>query len=291
MPDNSRVLNRVFTRKVIIDLLKNGSNEVFDCVVRRYIDDPECKTHGEIISEIYSLLSKEKRNEYFYINTLLNKLLVGIHNVNTTTILSMIPDAQSVADIVMINGDGNVYVMEVKSELDNFDRLYNQISNYFLAFNKVSLLSSIHEIERAKQILSGFGNMGDAVGIYVLSDRGTIFNKKLSREPKQFSERLSHVCIFKLMRKNEYESVINDYYEKLPLVAPAFYFRACLDQFMKIPIDIAQSMTFNQLKKRNKIEKAAFEGIQRELKSVVYFSEISNMIPTLERFLHTRYRR
>jgi hypothetical protein len=35
MADNSRAINRVFTCGVISDLLKSGSNDVFDCVVRR----------------------------------------------------------------------------------------------------------------------------------------------------------------------------------------------------------------------------------------------------------------
>ena len=58
-------------------------------------------------------------------NTLLNKLLVGIHNVNTTTTLSQIRIGHSIADFAMINGEGQVY--EIKSGLDNFDRLYDQL--------------------------------------------------------------------------------------------------------------------------------------------------------------------
>lgn len=40
MADNSRAVNRVFTRKVICDLIENGRSDVFDYVVKRYIDDP-----------------------------------------------------------------------------------------------------------------------------------------------------------------------------------------------------------------------------------------------------------
>jgi hypothetical protein len=290
MIDNSRVINRVFTRGVITDLIQKGSNEVYDCVVRRYVDDPENKTHGEIISEIYAHLGREKRNEYYYVNTLLNKLLVGIHNVNTTTALSKVRIGRAVADVIMINGEGKIYVMEVKSGLDNFDRLFDQVSNYFTAFSKVSVLSSIHELKKVERILSGFGDMGDAVGIYVLSDRDTIFSKIHSREPKLFLERLDYNCIFKLMRKYEYENVLLKYFGKIPKVAPAFYFKFCLEQFSQIPILTAQELVFKQLKKRNQIEKTAFEGIQHELKSVVYFSELSRKIPALECLLQTNYK-
>lgn len=83
MADNSRAINRVFTRKVIYDLIQNGKSDVFDYVVRGYIDEPEGKSHGELVSEIYSHLGKQQRNEYYYMNTLLNKLLMGQSDYST----------------------------------------------------------------------------------------------------------------------------------------------------------------------------------------------------------------
>lgn len=109
--------------------------------INSYIDDPEAKNHGQIISEIYMHLDKEKRNEYFYMNTLLNKLLCGIHSVNTTAAFSQMRIGHSVADFVMINGEGRAY--EIKSDLDNFDRLQDQLRDYYRAFSKVSVLASI----------------------------------------------------------------------------------------------------------------------------------------------------
>lgn len=90
MADNSRAINRVFTRKVISDLVQDGKSDVFDYVVKRYVENPSEKTHGQLISEIYARLNQQQRNEYFYMNTLLNKLLCGIHNVNTTAAFSQV---------------------------------------------------------------------------------------------------------------------------------------------------------------------------------------------------------
>ena len=42
--DNSRAINRVFTRKVISDLVQDGKSDVFDYVVKRYVEDPSGKT-------------------------------------------------------------------------------------------------------------------------------------------------------------------------------------------------------------------------------------------------------
>lgn len=288
MTDNSRAINRVFTRKIVSDLIRNGKNDVFDYVVRRYIDDPESKTHGQIISEIYAHLSKQQRNEYYYVNTLLNKLLRGIHSVNTTTALSQVRIGHSIADFVMINGEGSVY--EIKSDLDNYDRLYDQLRDYYCAFSKVSVLTSIHDLNKIKKVLESFGELGEAVGIYVLSEQSTIFNKQRSRKPKEYSDYLDHSCIFKLLRKREYENVVYSYFGEKLITEPVFHFKAYLEMFKNIPIIEAQRLSFQELKKRNKITVDEFDSIQFELKSVVYFYDLIKEMPAINHLLETRYR-
>ena len=284
----NRSINRVFTKKVISDLIDNGSNEIFDYVAKNYLIDPESKTNGEIISEIYEHLSDTYRNEYYYMNTLLNKLLAGIHNVNTTTALSQVRIADHIADFVMINGEGRVY--EIKSDLDSFERLNDQIYDYFKAFSKVSVVASEHEREHVERVLEKLGKMGEAVGIYVLSEKDTIFSKTRGREPKEYNENLDYKSIFTLLRKREYENIIAEYFGEIPEVAPVFYFKACFECFCKIPILEAQELTFEELKKRNKISKAIFKSIPIELKSVVYFSGIYDRLPEIMQFMQQTYR-
>jgi len=288
MADNSRAINRVFTQKVLCDLLSNNSNEVFEYVVERYIDDPQSKTHGQIFSEIYIRLGQEKRNEYYYMNTLLNKLLVGIHNVNTTTALSQVNIGSHIADFVMLNGEGKVY--EIKSDLDNFDRLYDQLSDYFTVFSKVSVLASVNELDKLKGVLSDFGDMGEAVGVYALSENDKIFSPMRSRAPVQFDEKLNHINMFKLLRKKEYEQIISKNFGTLPDVKPVFYFKACLEQFKRMHILEAQKCVIEELKNRNKISKIDFENIQDELKAVIYFSKLSRKLWALEEFLKINYK-
>ncbi len=288
MPNYDRSINRIFTKKVIGDLIKNGSSDVFDYVVQRYLVDPESKTYGEIISEIYTCLGEYHRNEYYYTNTLLNKLLVGIHSVNTTTALSQVRIADHIADFVMINGEGRVY--EIKSDLDNLERLSDQLCDYFKAFSKVSILSSENEREHIEYILDGLGDIGDAVGIYVLTENDTIFSKTNGREPKEYNENLEYRNLFTLLRKKEYENIIKLYFGEIPQVAPVFHFKTCLSLFSQIPILTAQKMAFAELKKRNKITKVAFENIPKELKSVVYFSDFSRHLPEIEDLLQKKYK-
>jgi len=287
MADNSRAINRVFTRGVLGDLLQCGSNEVFDYVVNRYVNDPGHKTHGELFSEIYTHLGKEQRNEYYYMNTLLNKLLIGVHSVNTTTALSQVQIGNHIADFVMINGEGAVY--EIKSDLDNFDRLSDQLRDYFRAFSKVSVLSTPTDFEKVSCLLEGLRDVGESVGIYLMNENDTYFSRRNRREPKINNDYLDHVCIFKLLRKHEYESALMSYYHEIPQVAPVFHFRTCFEQFQQIPILVAQSLAFNELKKRNRITKTVFESIQPELKSIVYFSGMARKLPDIEHLLQTNY--
>ena len=44
-------------------------------------------TNAAVISKAYEQLSKDYRNEYFYKNTLLNKILLGRHSMKTSAAL------------------------------------------------------------------------------------------------------------------------------------------------------------------------------------------------------------
>lgn len=286
--NNNAILNRLFTQSVICDLVYKGSNDLYKKIVRRFIEEPENKNNGQIISEIYSYIGGNNRNEYFYTNTLINKLLVKKHNVNTTTALSQIWVGKSKADFVMINGTGKVY--EVKSELDNFERLKGQLLDYYKAFSFVTVVTSVHMFEKVARILNTFDNIGEYVGIYSLTDRDTI-SKNLSKDPIKFDDLLDHACIFKLLHKREYEEIIYSYFGSLPDTTPVCHYRTCLNLFRTVPILQAQELTFKQLKKRNRILKADFERVPDELKFVVYFSDLSHNLDALERMLETNYMR
>lgn len=283
----NKSINQVFTQSVINSLIVDRKNSVYDYVVSKYVNEPYTKTNGQVFCEIYKYLEKNHRNEYYYINTLLNKLLVGIHSVNTTTALSQVRVANHVADFVMINGEARVY--EIKSNLDNFVRLNDQLADYYKAFSKISILVSEKEHDNAIKVLKKLGSVGDRVGVYVLSENNTIFCKSNSREPLEFNELLEHKNLFALMRKKEYEAVIESFFHELPVIAPVFYYRECLKMFSSIPILEAQKLTFMQLKKRNSISKSLFDKIPMELKSVVYFSHLIKDIDSINDFLVRPY--
>ena len=261
---NNLILNRLFAQSMIYKLTQNPADSTYATIVQRYVNDSSDKNNGQLISEIYSYMAKNYRNEYFYQNTLLNKLFLGKHSVNTTTALTQVTVGKSRADFIMINGKAVVY--EIKTELDNFDRLQTQLHDYSLAFDHVCLVTSESNYEKAYELLRD-----TAVGIYVLTNRNTL-SKKFRKEPERYTECLDYKAIFKLLRKEEYEEIVENYFSGLPKTSQAFFYTECLKLFMTIPLDKAYQAAIKQLKKRNKIRIVDLTVIPYELRSLVYFA-------------------
>lgn len=282
MNDNNLVLNRLFTQSVFQELIYNRYNHTYNIIVQRYASDIESKNNQELISEIYNFMSKSYRNEYFYQNTLLNKLLLGRHSINTTTALTQIPIGKSKADFVLINGKAVVY--EIKSELDSFDRLSTQLNDYYKAFNHVCVVTSESYFDKLLNILSN-----TPVGICVLTKRDTISNI-LKKDAVEDNSRLDYLSMFKVLHKNEYEYILEQYFGELPKVSQVFYYDECFSMFSQIPILEAYKMLISRLKKRNRIVRNKYEQVPYELKSLMYFSSLSSKeFDSLYSFLNKRF--
>lgn len=104
MTSNNIILNRFFTRSVFLSLINHQDFAVFNTCIKRYLSDKDLTSNNhQIITKLYHYLKKQYRNEYYYKNTLLNKILLGSHSLNTTVALSEIPVNKSKADIVLVN--------------------------------------------------------------------------------------------------------------------------------------------------------------------------------------------
>ena len=278
--NSNMILNRLFTQYNFDDLIQGQKNDVYISVIKRFVQDPLSKNNGEIISEIYSYMSKNYRNEYFYQNTLLNKLLLGRHSINTTTALTQIPINKSKADFILINGKAVVY--EIKTELDNFERLKNQINDYYKAFSHVCVVTCEEYYKKLIKILKNTN-----VGICILTNKNTL---RFEKEPVADFSDITHKHLFKVLHKKEFEDILLEIFKKLPQATPAFYYDECYNWFESIPIMDAYKETLIQLKKRNKITKEEFNRVPYELKSLMYFnSNYDNDYKKLELFLNKMY--
>lgn len=264
MENNNFALNRIFTQTTFKQILSDTSNsEAYYSVITRFVSDPYLKNNGDIISELYLYLRKNYRNEYFYKNTLLNKLLLGVHKPTTTTALTEIVVGKSKADFVLINGKAVVY--EIKTALDTFERLKTQLIDYYKAFDHVAVLTD----ENNRKVIET--KLQDTpVGIYLLTKKDQIRCIKTS---DRFIESLDSSEVFKVMNKEEYESVLLQFFQKLPEVSQVKYYRECKKLFCQINISESYPFFLEQLKKRNRIEIDEFKNVPYELKTLVYFSK------------------
>lgn len=275
-------LNRIFTRNTLRHFIDGKDDSVYLSVVRRYVVNPDQKKNRELVSEIYCELRDNYRNEYFYKNTILNKLLLGVHSIGTTTALTEVAVAKSKADFVLINGKAVVY--EIKTELDNLERLTSQIDDYYKAFDHVAVVTYEKNLQSVQRLLD---NIDKPVGIYILRKNGKL---STMRKPQRYIRDLDKEILFKLLRKNEYEDIIVQYYGKLPEVTQFRHYTECKKLFTQIPLETAYKLVIGQLKKRMKIEKEEFAKIPYELKFLAYFMELSiSDYQKLEKFLECQY--
>lgn len=269
--NNINILNRIFTRNTFRHWIDLTSDKTYKSVVKRYVVNPDNKNNEQLISEIYCELKNNYRNEYYYKNTLLNKLLLGVHSINSTTALTEIAIAKSKADFVMINGKAVVY--EIKTELDNLDRLDSQINDYYKAFNRVVVVTCEENLLALQRKLDCIDK---PIGIYILQKNGRF---KIERKPEDYNDCIDAEVLFKIMRKPEFEEVILKKIGKLPNVSQFKYYTECKKMFYTLPIEEAYSCFLKQLKKRNVIIKDEFYKVPYELKFLAYFLEpVKNLI-------------
>ncbi len=262
------ILNRFFSDKTFRNLINGIDDKTYEAVIQKYLhNDFMDFTNHYAIQQIYALLGKAYRNEYFYKNTILNKLLLHVHSVRTTTALRELPIGKSKADFVLINGKAVVY--EIKTELDNFERLGDQVTSYYKAFDHVVVVTSIANEENILR----FKGIPDTVGIYLLQKNG--YFKRL-REPISNDANIDAEVLFKLLRKREYLSIILGYYGRIPDVNQFVFYQTCKKWFTDIPLCISYPKTLSILKKRVSVDENAFKQVPYELKFLVYFMEFSS---------------
>lgn len=267
--NNNHLLNRVFSQKMIRDLIHNGNSSILDTTYSNYCSGLSSVTNEKKIRSLYTVLDKHYRNEYFYKNTMINKMLLGRHSLNTTTALSEVWINRSKADFVMINGKAVVY--EIKTDLDNLERLETQINDYYKAFGNVEVIVSESHVDK---ILNMYGNTD--IGISLLTKRNTI--SKVKDSQSNFNQ-LDITSIYKLLRKPERIGVLSKLGHKLEKVDSFSEYDYYLELFRKSSINELYKETLKILKKRDTkiVENSSlFKETPYELRSLLYFSPIKN---------------
>lgn len=277
MEISNRKLSRLFSPSTLRKLVDDSSHSFIDQIKQ---ESDSSIVNGEFFDQAYALMSKRYRNEYFFKNTLLNKILLGRHSVRTSTAIRELPVGGSILDFLIINGVGQVY--EIKTELDNLERLPSQIISYYQAFKYVSIVTDKAHADVLRKRLQGTD-----VGLIELTNRQTL---STLIEPHEHLSGLNQTSMFKILRKPEYETALMEHYNTLPNVSQFDYYRACQMWFEKMDVETCHQYLLRFLKARNTVRQheCAFKKVPMSIKELVYFqnykeSEYSKLFAMLGR--------
>ncbi|WP_114604245.1 sce7726 family protein [Staphylococcus sp. EZ-P03] len=262
------VLNQMFSNQTLRALVQNHSYIKIDEAYSEFIQDNTHKSSLEKLKALYKVLQKKYRNEYYFKNMLLNKLLLGKHSVHTTTALSEMPIGKSIADFILINKKAEVY--EIKTALDSLNRLEQQIEDYYKVFNHVSIVTDQSHVEKIKKHYSN-----SSVGIYVLTKRNTLHEVQKSTP---YFENLDIESMYKFLRKPERTKVLKALNLSLPAYTDFTEYKVLLEVFKRCDIFDVYNLMLKQLKKRNRFQKFEKEFLEspKELKYLLYFNKLNH---------------
>lgn len=243
-------LNRFFSRKYLLDTL---SNDTFDIELFK-----------EELEQNYNILKKKYRNEFFFKNTLFNKLVIGRYSLNTTSAYSEMAIGKSKADFILINRIKGI-VFEIKTDLDNLDRLIYQLEDYSYAFSEIYVVTSERNYYPVYKVLK---ESNPSVGIIVLTNEVSLSVRKKAVINES---NLNHEVLFKLLRKREYEEILLMKFGNLPKVKPVQYFKTSLEWFKALNIKEAQYLVMVQLRKRMVLEDSkVIKGLPVPIRWLIY---------------------
>ena len=200
---------------------------------------PRKPSNGNVLEAIYDLLVRHYRCEYVYKNSIAKNILVGRHRLAGSTMATELRCDTSKADFVILNGTSTVY--EIKTELDNLDRLPGQLQSYRRMFDKIMVVAP-HNL--AQELVEGLD--GD-IGVLAMTARGTL---RQLRPSKSHLDGCDPGCIFDSLRKSEYIPIVERHFGRLPSLPNTQHYSYCRELFLKLPSGTAHQEMVTALKDR-----------------------------------------
>lgn len=194
--------------------------------LRAELSLPKAASNGTVVDAAYALLASSHRSEYVYKNLLANKIFVGRHRATNSVLLQEFRVGSAVADSVFVNGKGTVY--EIKTELDNPDKLERQLSEYFRAFPIVNVVVHESVLDRYEGRLRN-----TPAGLMAVGQRWRLSTVKAAEE--DFSS-LDIRTMFNTLRVREVEAVLKGLGFDLPAVPNGVRYERHLALALQVPV-------------------------------------------------------
>lgn len=258
------IANKIFSRKSLSEFLKGSIKYEDFSSVHKKPEKQNISTVNQLITNYYKYLEKNYRNEYIYKNTLLNKIVFGIHSPNTTTALEEVTINKSRLDLLIINGKAKAY--EIKTELDSLDKLEGQIVDYQRAFEYVSIVTCEKHLPKVLERYSD-----SEVGIYRLNKNNTM---SCIQKESQFNENVKNEYLFPLLRKHELSEIVTSFGFSLPNESDFTFRKDCVKILSSLPKEAVYKKIIEQLKQRGENSSKLIKDVPKEIKYLVYMSDL-----------------
>lgn len=235
-----RVLAQLFSPAVIRDLARNGRSRVFSAVLAESLPNSSGSyTYLDFFRWAYEILRSHHRTEYVYKNAIVSKIVLGRHSLRSTSYVTEFRVEDRKADIAIFNGTSTCY--EIKSDIDNLERLPHQLKSYCRVFDKTFVVTSESNLEHVLHIAP------TEVGILVLTKRYTL---RKVRDAKSLRDQVDPFSIFDSLRQKEYTEILAEHYGSVPRVPNTRIYAECRKLFGALPPHIAHDGMVKQLKQR-----------------------------------------
>jgi hypothetical protein len=225
--DQLAAISRLFSSSVVQEMAKRGRSPLFARLASQsrlpiLLSPSACVS--ALFDAAFVLLKREGyRHEYIYKAALAHKILLGIHSLQTASMLNEFRVGGCKADVAILNGTATVY--EIKSERDSLNRLERQVAAYATVFAKVYVIAAEGHVQAIARAVPDF------VGIMQLNRRHRI---STLREAIDQPERTSPSAIFDSIRTVEARMILSSLGVMIPDMPNTLLHSVLREQFVKL---------------------------------------------------------
>lgn len=230
---NSKTLNRLGQGALIDEMVVLLS----DVRYRELVDYFDVSY--DLFEFLYGQLQSSYRCEYVYKNELIKDLIRCHASGSPAAFTTEFRIKNSIADVVLFNGTSCVY--EIKTELDNFDRLHSQLSTYTEAIDQVHVVTHPQGVDRVASAVS------ERIGIICLQEDLTL---QTIRKATSNKANVLPSTVMTTLRKAEYTSIVLRQFGFVPDVPSTLYYRECLNMLERLEPSLLHDEMHSALKNR-----------------------------------------
>lgn len=255
---NYQAISKVFSRNVVLEIAKKNRFDLFREIITCHY--PSYKIEGKSISkiydEMYGLLKKKYRNEYVYKNEIAKSIIKKSHKFNNVSYVNEFKVNGCIADVAIFNETSTAY--EIKTELDSFERLDDQLFEYKDVFEYVYVVIPQSKVNQAIKVAH------DTTGIITLSDKNILNYERVALSNKSF---LSKEKMFNCLKPSEYILFYEEIIGSKAFGKAADIKDMCRNVFLDLDVEIAQREMLKILKERGleRFEKDYFLSLPQSL--------------------------